>query len=269
MGVKYILLLFALTFFYQITEGQPVSEIESTILKCTERIDYWTSNPNIDSEDSTATISKFLLDYLKVALENQPTSINSSFKKIQKGEMNILTSDDSNVRIYCWDVGGMHTARSTDALIQYRTPKGIKVEILNDDTKSVEGDVLTGTYYRELYTYQTKSIGTIYVEIDIVVAWNTGGEYNVSAFAIRNNKLVWNIPFFKTSTKTKSSISYGYDLSLDKNSNFDFEDIKIRMSEDRKTLSIPLITNDNKITGKYLVYKFDGNEFVFDRESSK
>jgi len=267
---KTAIFLVMILFYCGTVEGQSIPQIENTILKDTKRLNYLETEmqKGIDSYDSMVIISKNLLDYLKIALKKQPASISADFKVKNTG-MNILTSDDGKVRIYCWYVGRGGTALSFDALIQYKTSTGTKVKVLNDDSKRTERDILTGSCYTKLYTYQTNDSGTVYLEIDHVVAWNAGGEYNAGAFAIKNNKLLWGVPFFKTSTKTKSSIGYEYDLSSKKNSKLDFKDINIKVSDDKQTLSIPLTTSDGIITGKYLVYKFDGNEFVFDKSANK
>lgn len=83
----------------------------------------------------------------------------------------------------------------------------------------------------------------------------------------REWKLINTVPFFKTSNKIVSSIGFEYDLATAVNKNVSYAP-DFKFSKDKKTLYVPLIAKNNAITGKYLVYKFNGYHFVYDKNAN-
>jgi hypothetical protein len=80
---------------------------------------------------------------------------------------------------------------------------------------------------------------------------------------VENNKLV-PIPFFKTSKGMLSSIS----IDFDDQGPGEVADTRMHLSNDKQALYIPIINVGNR-TSKYLVYKFDSTQFVFDKKAKQ
>jgi hypothetical protein len=65
--------------------------------------------------------------------------------------------------------------------------------------------------------------------------------------------------------ETVGEISFTCDLDVPGNEHAEMPEIRI--SKDKRTIYIPVINKDDKVTTKDLVYKFDGNRFVYDKNA--
>lgn len=247
-----------------------MEEIEDRVFRFMLAIEKWDTTSIDENEnkfDSLVNTNKALLDYLSRVLAKNRATLRYGFKKLKDAHLKVLTSDDKKFRIYCWYVGGGGTARSYNALIQYAGLKENKVVVLNDDSKAEEGYVCTGSVYSELHTIRTNSNSYAYLVIGNTIIWNGGGDHFIKAYAIDNGRLNDSIKFFKTASKKVNSISCYYDLTLGVNRNREVDFPHLKFSMDKQKLYVPLIKENDEITSKYLVYKFDGNYYVFDKNA--
>jgi hypothetical protein len=85
----------------------------------------------------------------------------------------------------------------------------------------------------------------------------------VHAYKIEGDKLT-DAPIFQGAYETKSKLEYSYDYS----SNYDFKKMKedYTLHLDKQKLYIPEVAND-KVTGNYMVYVYDGDKFVYDKNA--
>ena len=242
-------------------KAQSVKQIEDKMYRYTKSIDKWGEDDE-EFYDSLKKDNKDLLNYMVRKLTKAPATLLYDFPKLKKSRIDILTSDDNKFRIYCWAIGYNSTAQSFDALLQYKSDSGTKIKILNDDSKGVEGDVYTGAYYKALFTKATKTRGNIYLVISNEVASGAMGVIILKAYSVENGKLCDTVRLFKTTKKTLNSFSFYYDLS---NPATKDTIASTSLSEDKMRLKIPVVVENGLITDKYIVYKFDGDYFVFDK----
>lgn len=208
-----------------------------------------------------------LLEYLKENGQKHPEMLTAKFAAADSFGMQILTSDDGQLRFYCWDDQTGGTARSFNTLVQYKTTTGSDVRVVNDASVEEEGAVSSGAFYSEIHTIQTESHGKVYLVQTVAIGSSKDVIAGIGAYAIENGVLNDTVKMFKTAKGTLSDISYYYDRQTNVDDKTGDQKNTLHLSEDKKTLYVPVVDNDGKVSGKSLVYKFDGNLFVFDKNA--
>lgn len=248
--------------------AQSVPEVQKTLREYAARINSWSGNMVDEHQtDSLTLLNKQLLNYLQTVCNANPATIRANFDLKSYGRINVLTSEDSSFRIYCWEDGNNRSARSYNVLAQYKTGDRTKSVILNDVSKEEEGTVCSGSYYSYIYTIVTKDNETVYLTIDHSIFASNYGATTISAYQIKNGKLIQNYPLFKAK-ESLGAISIQYDLSIPENKNISSPP-KINVSSDKQKISIPVITEHGAISKKSIVYIFDGNNYVFDKNAKQ
>lgn len=235
-----------------------MQDIEKRMSYLLSRID--TLQNNVDQIDSLEAANSYFLNYLKQACLN-PAVIKAPLNSINnKHNFSILTSEDGKLRIYNWDSETGGTMYFFDAVAQYVTGNTTKVEVLNDIADLSEKDMHTGFLYLNIYTIHTRDAKTIYLVYGRGIYSGREAANNIEAISIDNGKYK-HVPLFKTQTKSLSVINFAYDNVLCKS------DPNIKLSDDKSKLYIPVVDKDETTTGKYLIYKFDGYNFVYDKNA--
>ncbi|MES2063189.1 MAG: hypothetical protein V4456_14780 [Bacteroidota bacterium] len=249
-----ILLLIAAVVFSKPTFAQSPKAIEADLLKSFKRIGYWDQKRNdAGGDDSLENANDAFGKKLKNYTENYAFTIKEPFTSLKKERLDIFTSADGLFRIYSWDTGGGGTMREFANVIQYKT---------GDKTNAV---LLTGTndiyipFYRNLYTFKTGN-KTYYLGIYGAIYSSRYAGTGIKIFAIENDKLNQNVKLIKTQSGINSKIFYDYDFGsiayvpYGKRPNITFD-------ATTKTISIPLVAADGKVTSKFITYKFTGQYF--------
>lgn len=263
---KIIGILIVYLFLVLPAKGQSVRQVQDMLSHYSQRIQTLrVSNDYENRDDSLKAINKSLVNYLKTVGEKNPVTLKARFN-LNEG-IKILTSDDGIFRVYGWDVGNMGKAKSFDAVFQYQSGKKTRTFVMNDasEISDTEGVVCSGEYYRELYTMHTKDSGNVYLVFGYSSYASGLGGRSLTAYKLRSGELISAYPFFKTTKETVGEISFTYDLEVAGNEHANMPVIEI--SKDKQTIYIPVIDKDEKITTKRLVYKFDGNRFVYDKSA--
>jgi hypothetical protein len=112
---------------------------------------------------------------------------------------------------------------------------------------------------------KTKENKTIYILFGNSVESRAERGMIVIALRIENDELM-QCPFFKTATQTLKIISYTYNAA---SSQFKGQAPIMHLSRDHKQLFIPIVNGiyNEQLSNKYLVYKFDGYQFVYDKNA--
>lgn len=99
-------------------------------------------------------------------------------------------------------------------------------------------------YYLAVYNaeYSTQAFGT-----------------GVKVFAIENGKLNSDVKIIKTATGLHNEI--GYDFNVFSSSSIDGKHPKIYYDDNLKTLYIPLLSEKERFTVKFITYKITGQYF--------
>lgn len=170
----------------------------------------------------------------------------------------IVSSDDGKMRVYYWYTNIDRTVYFV--LAQFQSEAGTYVARWNDDTGKIE------TIARGIFTpsrvasIRTADSSTVYVVIsDVRIGQSTQLE-KVEAWVIKGKRLIEK-NFFKTAKGVKNMIDINYDPTYEHNGNINSS---LHLSKDKQRLYIPLIV-DNILKKNSLVYVFDGNNYVFDK----
>jgi hypothetical protein len=132
---------------------------------------------------------------------------------------------------------------------------------MGDTAGRESGENSTG-WYHNLKTIKTAGGKAVYLAFTHGSGSTIDKVAGIEAYTISDGKLLPDYPVFHTKTRQLGHIDYYY--SLKETTDFDYNDIPtITLSKDNKTLTIPVVTEDGKITKGKLTYVFDGEKFVY------
>ncbi|MBX9949980.1 MAG: hypothetical protein K2Y39_12500 [Candidatus Obscuribacterales bacterium] len=231
-----------------------IGEIDSKIAQLLTIVNKGAENPG----DQGANANQKLVKYLKSVLSN-PKLITASLPKAKEANLTKLASSDGNVCFYSWDSetgGSMHFFHD---FVQWKTPQGARWLDLNPPGKG-DGDLATGYFYHDLHSVVTKDGKTVYMPTYRAIYSHPIHKDGITAYTIEGNKLV-ETPFFKTKTKLLKTIDVpATEVEWNENG-------LIKFKEQNKTLLIPITVKEGGATGRFLTYRFDGKNFVFDESA--
>ncbi len=157
----------------------------------------------------------------------------------------------------------MYVTRCTSFRAQYEVNYVQHIFTLSDIAAKQVDNIDPGNWYTELHTFTTKDDKNIYTASYTGTHSSTGRTMGIKAFTINGNgQLDDSVKFFRTHEQFLNEITIEYDFF----SNYDDKTMSqkniIRMSNDKETLSIPVVKENGIVTEKSLIYKFDGSKFV-------
>lgn len=211
-----------------------------------------------DSAGSGDSPNDQLVKYLKDVMSNA-NLVTAPLPRSKDAGLTKLTSDDGKVCFYSWDTETGGTMHFYDDFVQFKTRSGSKWRDLNPPS-NVEGDLRTGYFLHDLHTVTSAEGKSVYLPTYRSVFSNPNHSDGITAYAIEGEKFV-EVPFFKTKTKVLKSI----DVPATENQWN--ENGLIKFKDHNKTLLIPITVKDGGATGKFLTYRFNGHQFVFDEKA--
>ncbi len=249
--MKYTVIL-AIFFVSNFAFGQNTSEMHAMLAGHLKKMTYYKyDSPNPDSvEIENAHFKRLLLRYLT----EHPSSLISKMDKVVKAGLIIAASDDSLFRIYSWDTQTGGTMRFYENVYQYRFGEKVFVKESLSDT---EGD--PKSWYSEIYTmndnekkYYLGVYNAEYSTRDIA--------QGIKFFTIENDQLNNDVKLAKTKDGLSGALGINFDFfSLQ---NHDERPLKLVLFDsDKKTISVPIVTDNDKITDKFNIYKFKNGLF--------
>jgi hypothetical protein len=250
-----ILLLFNVT-----VQSQTLKEIEKDLNNLIEKRNNCIESKTKNSSDS---LSKFNIELEKLVLKftsSNPETLTHKFKDLRNG-LSIITSEDGQFRIYNWNTLEGGTMQYHKNVFQYKAngktcSKLSKIETEYDDS-SVDFFEINDVKVNSKHYYVTSSV---------FIGSTAIYYYEVKIFSIENGKLNEDAKLIKTKSGIKNTI--GYEIDLSNSANRDRKDgvisrdyISLIYDKKNKTIIIPLINGDGKITKKKIKYKFKGKYF--------
>jgi len=207
-------------------------------------------------EKALAKADDAMLSYMQEALSN-PALLTAKFKQAIAAGLRVANSPDNKVRFYSWDTETGGTMHFFNAIAQYQAnPRDTKTQELalfpSGEKKQTDGDTDSGYEYDSVQQMNTSDGKKIYFAFATGVYGGIDHSAVIQAFAIKN-KTLQKAAVFKTKTQLLDEISCGFHDADD----------AITLDEEQKILWIPLVKEGGKPTGKYLVYIFDGHQFVY------
>jgi hypothetical protein len=224
--------------------AQTPTTIETDLLKSFKTIDY-------RSQDN-GKANEIFAKKLKYYTEKYPFTINQDFTALKAAHLNISSSADSLFRIYSWDTWKGGTMHFFENIFQYKI--GTKTISLLDTPK---GDGDNRPNYRKLYTFKVND-HTYYLCDYITIGSSKDIGEGIQVFDIENGVLNNNVRIIKTKSGLHNKLSYEYDLGT-------VVDWKVRPSvnfdSQTKTIKIPVVVSNGKVTHNFIIYKFTGQYF--------
>jgi len=236
--------------------AQTPQHIEADLLKSFKKIDYWSSRKyrdDVAADDSLYLANQTFGKKLKHYAEKYSFTASMTFKSLKTEGVEIATSANGRLRIYSWNTQLGGTMRRYGNVFQYNTADGYKADLIVYNEQDI------GTYFSKIYT--VKAGQKIYY-LGFSTAILSSAYYTdvMAVFAIEDGRLKKDIKIIKTDKGLTDNLFAEYDFSAAVN-----RDVRNtpRLSFDRKskTIHLPLILENQKITGKYVDYKFNGSYF--------
>ena len=171
--------------------------------------------------------------------------------------MHYVTSDDGNLRFYYWDMQMGASIHFFADFAQFTVSDGAGFVDMIDPT--VQGD--PGAFYSSITTVQSNG-RPVYLVISGSASAEREESQQITAYSVIDDKLVKVLLFHKR-LKKLSHLEYDYDpRSVEKVKG---KKPTIHLSTDKQFLYIPDVDEGNDFTGDFIVYKFNGEFYTFDK----
>ncbi len=231
-----------------------LAQIDNKLANLMHKIDEGTQiasqAPNYDVQPLENANDNFAHYLITIGKNTQLLSY--PLKEAKQSGLTIATAPDNLVRCYSWDTqtgGTMHFFRT---VVQYKCKNGTSkaIEMLTRTTEEDAGD--PGWSFDSIHLLQTKSGQKVYLITGLGIYSTMYSGCIIQAYTINNNDFK-PIPFFQTKKSCLKEISYSGSGNIP----------QIEFTDQDKTLLIPIITKDGISTKRNLIYKFNGEKFVF------
>jgi hypothetical protein len=261
--MKSIFLLFCLFALASTAHTQSnTASIDTDLYQHLKNIRQWREDDRYNnlegSYDSVVIENERLIKKMLDAFNKYPATLSAPFDSLDTG-MNIASSPDKKFRVYSWNTETGGTMRFFANIIQFKTPTGVKAVLYSNPIENPE-ETGCGFFYDTVYQL-AKGKETYYLATRTAIFSSKDLMHGLKIFKITNGHLNDTAPLIKTKTGIRNEIGYEYDL-------FSVVDIpyghrpQIKFHNKTNILSIPLVTEDGKVTNKTIRYKFDGQYFV-------
>jgi len=205
------------------------------------------------NQDSLEFYSTLFSDMLITYIQKNPSTLNHSFKSlIDSNVCDIVTSADGLFRIYTWDTWLGGTMHDFNGIYQYRAGKKVY-------TKNLKLEDDPACYYSDIYTLKTTA-RTYYLGINNASYSTRDVNQGIKIFTIEGSKLNDTVKLIKTASGFTNQIDVNFDFFsvADK----DERPIRIiKYDADKRTIYIPVVYEDGKVTNKFMLYQFNGSYF--------
>lgn len=253
---SYILLLFILLKIP--VYAQDLKLLENKLNQLSRQRENWSHSQDEKSYDSLARYNKELEELILNFTAKNAKTLSHQFDKTKVG-LDIVTSGDGLFRIYTWNTLEGGTMQYFRNVYQYSV--GGKVYSMVNPT--AEGD--NGRRFFEINDL-TVAGKRYYLSSSISVGSSALYYYQAKVFSIEDGKLNPSAKLIKTKSGIKNTL--GYEVDLSSFSNRDRKDgiepmdyMKLMYDRTNKTILIPLINADGKVTTGKIKYQLKGQYF--------
>jgi hypothetical protein len=248
--------------------AQTPQQVQQDLQAHLQHIQYWrfeysaedtVFKETVSQDDSIVQANKQLLAYI-TAKGASRQMLQADIKLPENSDLKITTSPDGKLRVYSWDAQTGNTTHHYYAIAQYETKTGVATTVLNDVPQPiVESTPASGSYY-DVQTI-TANNGKKYY---LLFSSSLGNQVTktVSAYSIDNTLSTADL--FRVADKSLNTIEYTYDQAA----NYDFKKMKERYTIhiSKQKLYVPVMDGAN-ISGQWLIYVWNGEQFVFDKNA--
>ena len=257
-----LILLFCVSFGIAKIFAQTPQQIEANLLKPFKKINYWADKSrrdttgNISLEDSLENANEVFAKKLKDYTVKYPSTIIQDFSALKKERLDIFTSADGLLRIYSWETWLGGTMRDFANVFQYNNGKNIQSVYLHSTGDDSKENI---PFYSNLYTFKANQ-KTYYLGIYGCIYSTKDAGTGIKIFDIENGELNTDVKIIKTASGLHGKIYYDYDffsvvdIAYDKRPTISFDAAT-------KSIYVPLVDGNGKVTHKFITYKFTGKYF--------
>jgi len=255
----WILLIFAVT----ISGFAQTSVCEKELAAINAKRQYFAEmewNDAFDKYDSLDAYNKQFLTQL-LACTKTKDNLKYPFEQLKAVRIWISTSPDGLFRIYSWDDETGGTMRYAENVFQFSDGQHVNSQKLGFDVFD-ENDRDAGLFY-DVLDEVVSGGKKYYVVKGVFIGSSAVSSHKIKIFSIDNGKLNDKAVLIKTKSGIRNELQYSVDFSASVNRNSDIprETAWIEYDKATKTISIPLIAEDDKITTKKIRYRFNGTYF--------
>lgn len=204
--------------------------------------------------DSLNYYSELFTTRFTAFIKKNPATLGYKFRSlIDSNVCSIVTSSDGHLRIYSWDTWLGGTMKDFNNIFQFKSGDKIHTTNLNND----EDDY--GSYFTDISTLKTNG-QTYYLTVSGGSESTKYAYKTIRVYIISNDTLNDNVKLIKTKSGFQNSISFEYDFF----SVVDRPERPIRLiryDADKKTIYIPVVLENGKVTDRYILYQFNGKYF--------
>lgn len=243
------LLIAVLCFVTCNLSAQSSRQIKKDLLQSFREIDCWSAQKSTDSTgaiyDSLDRANNIFSKKLKFYAEKYPFTIAEKFPF----EGLSCISTDGLLKIYSWDTQTGGTQHTFESVIQYKI--GEKTIAMIDTSRG-------GYNYDKLYMLTVGSKTYYLATYYGILSLYTRSE-GIRIFTIENGKLNDKVKIIKTKSGLTNKLNYTYDQHL---TNSDImSEITLEYDPKAKTITFPIVAENNWITDNSITYKFTGQYF--------
>ena len=257
MKFKLIVLFFSFSIY-----GQDIATCNKKLKETFSKLEYYADHSGeneyaYDSIDKyNKSFEKLLLKYTKSVAETQ----TFDFKDLTKKGLKISTSENKLFRIYSWDTETGGSMRGFRNVFQFSSNKKLfSIKTPNDVDESGESSF---TY--EIIDQINSGNKMFYVVKCIAIGSSALSSHKIKIFSIENGILDDKAKLIKTKSGIRNELKYEIDFSSSANQTPDAVDREyawISYDKKDKTIMIPVILADGKLTKKKIKYQFNGIYF--------
>jgi hypothetical protein len=179
--------------------------------------------------------------------------------------MNIVSSEDKALRIYCWDSWTSKKAHRFNSLVQYRQGSEVIVTPWSDVAagRGRVGKALN--CFSEINIVKDKDAQPIYLVMSFRISEENEGGHELTAYRI--DSTLHPVELFNFYGTLKNTLSVHNDKTFRGAPSGD--DTNIKISPDGQKIYVPVLRSSNpnrKVVENeknYHVYQFNGSEFVY------
>jgi hypothetical protein len=239
------------------THAKTLEQADRKIAAYKAAIDNLSYYKNPTFFDSIKVYNDRLAGYLLKICSTMGATIDEPFTMAAERNIDIYTSADKKLRCYSWN-----SRENADALavfvrnvVQFRAGRGTRSALDRDGNDWVPSGLVDG-----IRTIHTKDKKTVYLVSANFVDLPEDQHYWLTAVIIEKGHLR-QCPIFKHSGKKLAELTYDH-AAVPYDDESDKKEPKLHFSKDLQRIYVPVPDEKNKLTGKYIVYKFDGSFFV-------
>jgi len=251
IGKGFVIFQISLMFVHQL-QAQNLSndKIENKLYEISEIIQRY----QLGNVDSMTFYCELYSKSFKESISKNPNTMSYTFSSLVKYHFcDITNSSDGLLRIYSWDdqMGG--TMRSFDNIFQYKVKGQVYTKILDENESNKTG------LYSNIYTLKVNN-SVYYLAINNNTYSSKDCGQSINVFSIENGRWNDSVKIIKTSSGFTNKINVNYDFM----SVADRQERPARLikyDEEQKTIYIPIVLEDRRVSKRFIIYQFNGQYF--------